>query len=134
MTINYQLAELVQKIAGDVSERKGNLLRARGYFERFLKLLDSYDLLSKSDARLFETYSEDKDQFSTTQTRDAAPRREAKIARFKAEKELKRKLEVCHFRARAWSAGQQLMLKPVPTTEPQTRGTGRAGGPRAALD
>ncbi|KAF2739076.1 type 2A phosphatase-associated protein 42 [Polyplosphaeria fusca] len=93
MTIGYQLAELVQKIAGSVAERKANLLRARGFYERFLKLLDSYDVLSKSDARLLEAYAEDREQFTATQARDAAARREAKIARFRAEMELKRKLE-----------------------------------------
>lgn len=37
---------------------------------------------------------EDKANFSTASTRDAAARRDAKIARFREEKELKRKLEV----------------------------------------
>lgn len=94
MAITYHLAELVQKITSDVATRKTNLLRARGFYERFLKLLDSYDILGKSDAKLFETYLEDRNGFSTASTRDAAARREAKIARFREEKELKRKLEV----------------------------------------
>ena len=94
MTISYQLAELVQRITGDVSARKSNLLKSRDYYERFLKMLDSYDILSKSDARLFEQYTEDRNNFSTASTKDAAARRDAKIARFKEEKELKRKLEV----------------------------------------
>lgn len=95
MTISYHLAELVQKVsATDVRVRKENLLRARGFYERFLKLLDSYDLLGKADGKLWETYVEDKNNFSTASTRDAAARRETKIARFREEKELKRKLEV----------------------------------------
>lgn len=94
MTINYHLAELVQKIfSTDIAIRKQNLLRARGHYERFLKLLESYDLLDKANAKLFETYTEDKNSFSTASTRDAAARREAKITRFREEKELKRKLE-----------------------------------------
>lgn len=101
LAINYHLAELVQKISNtDVSLRKQNLLRARGYYERFLKLLDSYDMLGKADAKLLEAYTEDRNNFSTASTRDAAARRDAKIARFREEKELKRKLEVrirCHF-------------------------------------
>ena len=96
MAINYHLAELVQKIFNtDVALRKQNLLRARGHYERFLKLLDSYDVLGKADAKLFEVYAEDKNNFSTANTRDAAARRDAKISRFREEKELKRKLEVC---------------------------------------
>ena len=97
MVIDFHLAELVQKIySTDVSIRKRNLLRARGHYERFLKLLDSYDILDKANAALFESYIEDKDHFSTASTRDSAARRDAKISRFKEEKELKRKLEVQH--------------------------------------
>lgn len=95
MAICYHLAELVQKVkSSGVSDRKSSLLRARGYYERFLKLLDAYDVLGKADAKLWEAYLEDKEGFSTASTRDAAARREAKIARFREEKELKRKLEV----------------------------------------
>ncbi len=96
MTINYQLAELIQRISGlDITVRKQNILRARGHYERFLKLLDSYDMLGKSNSTLLETYYEDKDHFSTTSTGDAAARRNIKISRFREEKELKQKLEVC---------------------------------------
>jgi hypothetical protein len=93
MAISYQLAELIQRVTGDIIARKSNLLTARGYYERFLKLLDSYDLLGKSDAKLFELYLEDRNQFSAVSTKDAAARRDAKITRFREEKELKRKLE-----------------------------------------
>jgi immunoglobulin-binding protein 1 len=96
MSINFHLAELIQRLRiTAVPERKANLLRARTYYERFIKLLDSYDVLSKSDSKLWEAYQEDKESFSTASTRDAAARREAKIQRFREEKELKRKLEVC---------------------------------------
>ena len=94
MAIHYHLAELVQKIKADITARKTNLLSARNFYERFLKLLDSYDMLSKPDARLLETYLEDKAGFSTASTRDAAARREAKVRRFREERELKKKLEV----------------------------------------
>jgi immunoglobulin-binding protein 1 len=95
MSISFHVAELVQKIRiSAVAERKENLLRARSYYERFVKLLDAYDVLGKSDAKFWEAYLEDKDHFSTASTRDAAARREAKISRFREEKELKRKLEV----------------------------------------
>lgn len=95
MSISFHLAELVQKLRiSVVAERKANLLRARGYYEQFVKLLDSYDVLGKSDAKLWEAYEEDKEHFSTASTRDAAARRETKIQRFRDEKELKRQLEV----------------------------------------
>lgn len=97
MAIHYHLAELVQKISSvEISSRKQNLLLSQIHYEKFLKLLDSYDLLTKADARLFEAYAEDKANFSTANTRDAAARREAKISRFREEKELKQKLEVRH--------------------------------------
>ncbi|KAF2188186.1 type 2A phosphatase-associated protein 42 [Zopfia rhizophila CBS 207.26] len=93
MAILYHLADLVQKITGDLGARRANLSAARSYYERFLKLLDSYDVLRKADAELLEAYLENRDGFSNASTRDAAARRDAKIARFKEEKELKRRLE-----------------------------------------
>ena len=95
LAINHHLAELIQKIfTPDVSSRKANILLARDHYDSFLKLLDSYDILGASDCKLLEVYREDKANFSTASTRDAAARRDAKIARFREEKELKRKLEV----------------------------------------
>ena len=95
MSIDYHLADLAQKIfTPDVASRKESLMRSQRFYERFLKLLDSYDLLSRPDAKLYESYTEDKQNFSTVGIKDAAARRDIKIARFKEEKELKRKLEV----------------------------------------
>lgn len=95
LAIRHHLAELIQRISKpDVALRKANILLAREHFEAFLKQLDLYDILSAPDCRLLEAYSEDKANFSTANTRDAAARRDAKIARFREEKELKRKLEV----------------------------------------
>jgi immunoglobulin-binding protein 1 len=97
LAINHHLAELIQRIyTPDIAVRKSNILRARECYEAFLKQLDVYDILGASDCKLLEAYSEDKANFSTTNTRDAAARRDAKIARFRSEKELKRKLEVCN--------------------------------------
>ena len=122
MSINYHLAELIQKVfTPEVSARKEHLLQARVRYELFLKLLDSYDMLSKGDAKLFESYSEDKQNFSTVSTKDAAARRDVKIARYRQEKELKRKLEVC-----STTTVQKLLLtavRVVPATKPKARGT-----------
>ena len=92
MVISYHLAELIQRL--NSSDRKANLDRARLQYEKFLKLLDSYDILSKADVRLFEQYTENRNRFSTASTTDAAARRETKISRFRTEKELKQQLEV----------------------------------------
>jgi hypothetical protein len=92
LLLNFHLAELTLKLVG--VDRKLNLDKARGLYERFLRVLDSYDILSKSDARLLEQYLERREAFSTASTSDAAARRATKISRFREEKELKRKLEV----------------------------------------
>lgn len=92
--INYQLAELVQKLTG-IEQRRGNLARARSLYERFLNLLDTYDMLSKGDTKLLEQYHDSPDQFSVASTSDATARRETKINRFREEKNLKQQLEVC---------------------------------------
>jgi hypothetical protein len=47
-----------------------------------------------SDKKLYNTYTESPTTFSTISTTDPSARRGAKIANFKAEKELKKKLEV----------------------------------------
>ncbi|KAF2645253.1 type 2A phosphatase-associated protein 42 [Massarina eburnea CBS 473.64] len=110
MSIAYQLADLVQKIRStDIAERKENLLKAREYYERFYKLLDVYDILSKSDTKLWESYLEDKAQFSTASTRDAAARRETKIARFREEKELKKKIDYIHANPKLAENDEQLV-------------------------
>jgi hypothetical protein len=92
MPLNYHIAELIIKITG--GERKAYIKRAQACYEKFLKLLDSYDMLSIGDAKLLERYQDARDDFSTASTTDAGARRETKIARFREEKELKRKLEV----------------------------------------
>ena len=92
LLINHHIASLIEKITRGV--RKENLLAARNRYERFMRLLDSYDVLAKGDAKLWERYLEEPDRFSTAAgAADATAKRNAKIARFKAEKELKQKLE-----------------------------------------
>ncbi|KAI9676283.1 MAG: hypothetical protein M1829_003112 [Trizodia sp. TS-e1964] len=98
LLIDFYLAELTLKSSHDgglVESRKTTLARARGNYEAFLKLLDSYDLLSPKDVELFERFVETPDTFMiVASTSDAAAKREKKIARYREEKELKNKLEV----------------------------------------
>jgi immunoglobulin-binding protein 1 len=56
--------------------------------------LDHYEILSATDKKFYEAYTEDPLGFSTISTTDPNARRGAKIANFKLEKELKKKLEV----------------------------------------
>ena len=108
MAISYHLAELIQKLTGDISARKHNLLNARDQYDRFLKLLDSYDILSASDAKLYEQYTDDRSNFSVA-PKDATARRNAKIARFKEEKELKKKLEYLQQNPRVAEGDEQVV-------------------------
>ena len=70
------------------------LQRGREAFEKYLSLLDHYEILSSADKKLYQTYTESPTTFSTISTTDPNARRGAKIANFKLEKELKNKLEV----------------------------------------
>ncbi|KAK8051886.1 TAP42-like family protein [Apiospora rasikravindrae] len=94
LLVSYRIAELLQKISvSSPLERRAALRTTREAYEQFLHLLDNYALLSPSDLKLFALYQEDPERFSTISTTDPAARRNAKIANFKHEKELKQKLE-----------------------------------------
>ncbi|KAI8628168.1 TAP42-like family protein [Xylariaceae sp. FL1651] len=92
--IHYRIAELLQKVSTiSPLDRRTLLNSTRDAYERFLHLLDSYSILSPADRKLFAEYSDDPVSFSTISTKDSNARRNAKIANFKAEKQLKQKLE-----------------------------------------
>ncbi|RYC56454.1 hypothetical protein CHU98_g9757 [Xylaria longipes] len=94
LLVLYRIAELFQKVSSSSPlERKRIVESARDAYERFLHLLDSYSILSPLDSTLFAEYNEDPTGFSTISTKDPNARRNAKIANFKAEKQLKQKLE-----------------------------------------
>lgn len=75
-------------------DRKNVLARAREAYERYLNLLDQYEILTSSEKKLYQDYLESPTTFATISTTDPNARRGAKIANFKQEKELKKKLEV----------------------------------------
>ena len=90
--INYRIGELMLRVSD--FDRKIVLLKAREAFERFLSLLDHYDIFTAAEKKTLKLYNDDPEKFSTISTNDATARRAAKIANFKLEKELKQKLEV----------------------------------------
>ncbi|EME40960.1 hypothetical protein DOTSEDRAFT_178252 [Dothistroma septosporum NZE10] len=92
LLLNYRVAELVLRING-CEQREANLQRAQRSYEKYLKQLDNYDILSKDDGKLLEQYHDSPSTFSTASTTDPASRRDVKIKRFKEEKALKQKLE-----------------------------------------
>ncbi|KAI2626206.1 TAP42-like family protein [Xylaria nigripes] len=94
LLVFFRIAELLQKVpSSSLLERRGLLNSAREAYEKFLHLLDSYSILSSQDSRLFARYNEEPCAFSTISATDPNARRNAKIANFKAEKQLKQKLE-----------------------------------------
>ena len=93
MTLEYHLAELMQR--GASSHRESVLRRALEQYEKYLMRLDEYLLLPGGDKKLFEQYMANPTSFTLAPSNDAAARREIKVTRFREEKELKQKLEVC---------------------------------------
>ena len=77
-----------------MSSRQAVLRRAQEAFERYLSLLDTHRMLSRNDRKLYERYIDGRDDFSLMTSDDPSARRDAKIARYKQENELKLKLEV----------------------------------------
>ena len=93
LIIDYYIGELIPKQTAP--PRKALLQQAQEAYERYLKRLDSYDILSKSDQKLYEKYLNDPAAFALLPTADISARRNTKISRFKQETSLKQKLEVC---------------------------------------
>lgn len=96
--VRHYLAELALKLRSgtDTSLRKSHLATSRQHHARFLRLLDSYNALSKPDAALLESLNDSPDTFSAagpSAAGDPSRRRDAKIARFRQEKELKQRIE-----------------------------------------
>ena len=92
ISIDYHLGDLISRVIHP--ERKAFLLSAQDAYARYLALLDTYDMLSPSDKRLYQRYIESKAAFSLLRSSSPEVRREDKIARFTQEQELKQKLEV----------------------------------------
>lgn len=93
MLLDYQVAELIQRTPfTDMPSRGVTLRRARAAYESFLSLVDGYGLLSGSDSKLWDRYREKPEQFAVVSSSDAATKRDAKIANFQAEKQLREKL------------------------------------------
>ncbi len=114
LLVPYRVAELTLKLPTarpGPTERRAVLQQARDAYERFLHHLDGYELLPPTYVRLLRAYTEDPTQFSTVGASSSAAkssatgsgiagladptaRRNAKIANFRAEKELQGKLDV----------------------------------------
>ncbi|KAI4240498.1 MAG: hypothetical protein L6R40_005090 [Gallowayella cf. fulva] len=91
LLIDHYLGELLRQDC--ITDRKTILQQAQLAYERYLKLLDTYDMLSKADSKLYQRYLSSRDDFSLLSTSDPTARRNTKIARYKQEQELKFKLK-----------------------------------------
>ncbi|KAI4124741.1 MAG: hypothetical protein LQ338_004659 [Usnochroma carphineum] len=91
LLINHFLGDLIRRDCS--ADRKVVLQEAQAAYERYLKLLDRYDMLSKADSDLYQRYLSERGDFSLLSASDATARRNTKIARYKQEQELKLKLE-----------------------------------------
>lgn len=87
---NHYLGELLRQ--SSTTDRKTVLQQAQTAYELYLKLLDTYDMLSKADTKLYQRYLSNRDDFSLLSTSDPTARRNTKITRYKQEQELKLKL------------------------------------------
>jgi immunoglobulin-binding protein 1 len=98
LLLHFRRSELILRIPGGVEAgRKNAILEARIEIEKFLGQLDNYDLLGgKAESEMWERYVEDKNEFEVIgKGADPQTRRNGKITRWKQEKELKAKLQVC---------------------------------------
>ncbi|KAF2861053.1 TAP42-like protein [Piedraia hortae CBS 480.64] len=93
LPLHYHCAELLTHLFGDQASRISTLQKSQHHYTQFLRLLDNYDIISKDHVTLFEIFQNSPNKFSTAPTNDPARRRETKIAQYKAEKEIKQKLE-----------------------------------------
>lgn len=120
LLIDFHLAELLQKTPSHPpSERKETIRKTRSCYEAFLGLLDRYELLKGEYAKLFERYNDGPEHFTTVAGSDAAAKRNAKIANFKAEKALKDKLALLKRNPRYLEQGDEELVREVHLTHVQ---------------
>ncbi|KAM3446887.1 hypothetical protein MY3296_009252, partial [Beauveria thailandica] len=106
LLLDLRLADLVQRTPYESPPQRALVVRrARAAYESFLALVDSYGLVTGRHAKLLGRYTEEPQTFAvaaaaTTTGGDMAARRDAKIAAYNAERELKQKLETLRNDAR----------------------------------
>ncbi|KAK9373544.1 TAP42-like protein [Lipomyces chichibuensis] len=100
LVIDYYLATLTDKIyTASLPARKLLALKSKGLYLSFLTLCDSYGLLDRDAARLLHAILEvpvDTPIFATAHARgfsDPGAQRMAKVAKFKREKEIEKKVK-----------------------------------------
>ncbi|KAL8371968.1 hypothetical protein RB595_001671 [Gaeumannomyces hyphopodioides] len=132
MLVEHHLANLAQKVPTEgPAARRAVLQESRARHERFLHLLDSYGALGAPQQRLLRDYDDSPASFSTLPA-DPARRRDAKIAAFRREKELRAKLEALKARAaRTKLRGAAAATATTSTSEGDDEGNDDGGGGNA---
>ncbi|KAM3438997.1 hypothetical protein NHJ13734_003932 [Beauveria thailandica] len=103
LLLDLRLADLVQRTPYESPPQRTRVVRrARAAYESFLALVDSYGLVTGRHAKLLGRYTEEPRTFAVAAAGggDMAARRDAKIAAYNAERELKQKLETLRNDAR----------------------------------
>ncbi|CAM1511379.1 Fc.00g088920.m01.CDS01 [Cosmosporella sp. VM-42] len=114
LLVDYYVAELVQKTPNlSPAQRLDVLGQSRSAYERFLSLVDSYGLVHPPYMRFLERYRDDVEAFAVVASNDPAQKRDGKIANFKAEKELKNKLETLRRNPRYLDHGDEELVREV---------------------
>jgi immunoglobulin-binding protein 1 len=127
----FRIAELVQRTrAVETAERLAVVRRAAAAYDRFLSLVDGYGLVGPPYSKLLERYREGEEDgydrdfvgggnagFSVVTGVDAAAKRESKIASFRAEKELKSRLEALRGDPRYLEHGDEEVVRELYLTD-----------------
>ncbi|KAF4126792.1 hypothetical protein GMORB2_0529 [Geosmithia morbida] len=115
---SFHLAELVQRLPSpSPPERLPVLRRSRLAYDSFLNLVDAYGLIGPPYDKMLERYRDDADAFSVVPAGSgAAARRDGKIAGFKAEKQLRDRLEVLRRNPRYVDTGDEELVRQLHLT------------------
>ncbi|KAH6895426.1 TAP42-like protein [Thelonectria olida] len=117
LLLDFHVAELVQKTPNLSPDQRVDVVAAsRAAYERFLALVDGYALVKGPYAALLERYRDDPGQFCVVATSDPAARRDGKIANFRAEKQLKDRLETLRRNPRYLDHGDEELVRELHLT------------------
>ncbi|RSL58042.1 hypothetical protein CEP54_008032 [Fusarium duplospermum] len=118
LLLDAHVAELVQKTPNlSPDQRQDVLAESRSAYERFLAALDGYGLVGNPYDKLLERYRDDPDSFAVVASNDPAARRDGKIANYRAEKQLKEKLETLRRNPRYLEHGDEEIVRELYLTQ-----------------
>merc|ERR1712000_632835 len=116
MLTAYHMAELMERAPGHnkPSERVQHLKKTKRIYDLFLNLVESYDLVEPPYSKLLDRHREEDDDFGVVpRGMDMSAKRDTKIAAFKAEKQLKDKLEALRQNPRYLQNGDEEVIREV---------------------